>query len=154
MSLDSATRRGLLRTAGLAAAGGLSALAGCTSDAQTDDSTERFDGYLANVDNTETVRDRTDAASVSVTVGAQGNGGNLADAPAAVRAAAGTAVTWEWTGEGGRHNVVHEGDAFESALVTDAGHTFTHTFETAETFKYYCTPHKGLGMKGVVVVEG
>ncbi len=154
MCSSGATRRSLLRAAGLTAVGGLSALAGCTGDAQSGDSTERFDGYLANVDDAEEVRDRTDAESVSITVGAQGNGGNLAYAPAAVRVAADTTVTWEWTGAGGSHNVVHEGGAFESTLVTDADHTFTHTFETAGTFRYYCTPHKGLGMRGVVVVEG
>ena len=133
----------------------LSALAGCAGGTQTgDDSTAQFDGYLSDVSNFEEVRDRTDAETLSITVGASGNGGALAYAPAAVRVAAGTTVTWEWTGEGGQHNVVDEGDAFKSALVTEAGHSFTHTFETAGTFKYYCTPHKGLGMKGVVAVEG
>jgi plastocyanin len=32
---------------------------------------------------------------------------------------------------------------------------FEHTFEATGTHRYYCAPHKALGMKGVVeVVEG
>jgi hypothetical protein len=65
----------------------------------------------------------------------------------------GTTVIWEWTGEGGSHNVVQEPDgAYESELVTEAGYTFSHTFESEGVSKYYCLPHRAVGMKGVVVV--
>jgi plastocyanin len=35
----------------------------------------------------------------------------------------------------------------------DAGFTYQHTFQSAGTVRYACTPHEALGMKGVVVVE-
>jgi halocyanin-like protein len=108
--------------------------------------------YLSDAGNYDGVEDMSGSGSVTVEVGAQGNGGGFAFAPAAIRVAPGTTVTWEWTGKGGQHNVVHEGGAFESELVTEAGHTFEYTFEEAGTYRYYCQPHRALGMKGVVVV--
>jgi halocyanin-like protein len=90
---------------------------------------------------------------VTVTVGAQGNGGYLAFDPAAVRVSSGTTVTWEWTGQGGSHNVVAEDGSFESELVAEEGHTFSHTFEESGAYRYYCQPHETLGMNGAVVVE-
>lgn len=54
-----------------------------------------------------------------------------------------------WAG----HNVVAEDGRFESKLTGDAGHTFERTVERGLT-KYYCLPHKEMGMKGAVVVDG
>ena len=34
------------------------------------------------------------------------------------------------------------------------GATFSHTFEAAGTYRYFCVPHEGAKMRGVVVVEG
>ena len=34
------------------------------------------------------------------------------------------------------------------------GGTVSHTFETAGTCRYFCVPHEGAMMRGVVVVEG
>jgi halocyanin-like protein len=110
--------------------------------------------YLSNVGNFDgSVVDETGSSSVEVMVGAEGNGGNYAFAPAAVRVGTGTTVTWTWTGQGAGHNVVDEGGAFESETVTEEGHEFTHTFESSGVYQYYCLPHKGLGMKGAIVVE-
>jgi halocyanin-like protein len=64
----------------------------------------------------------------------------------------GTTVVWTWTGAGGSHNVVAEDGSFESDLVVAEGHAFSHTFEEPGTVRYVCTPHRALGMKGVVVV--
>ncbi|GGN24498.1 plastocyanin/azurin family copper-binding protein [Halarchaeum nitratireducens] len=36
--------------------------------------------------------------------------------------------------------------------VKNEGYTYSYTFETAGTYKYYCEPHLSLGMKGVTVV--
>jgi halocyanin-like protein len=141
------TRRTLL---GTVAGGAATAVAGCLGGGGGADGP--FDGYLADVDNFDGVRDRTGRSTVRVTVGAEGNGGAFAFAPAAVRVDAGTEVVWEWTGEGGRHNVVAEDGAFASNLVLAAGHTFSHAFDEPGTTKYVCEPHRGLGMKGVVVV--
>jgi halocyanin-like protein len=90
---------------------------------------------------------------VTVAVGASGNGGNFAFDPAAVRVSTGTTVVWEWTGQGAQHNVAAEGGGFESDLSSEEGYTFEHTFSETGTYKYVCTPHRTLGMKGVVVVE-
>jgi halocyanin-like protein len=105
--------------------------------------------------------DRRDLTSVSVDVGADGNGGNLAFGPSAVAVAPGTTVTWQWTGDGGTHNVVADPDdqigetdfTFSSGdPVSDEGTTFTRTFDEAGVALYRCTPHLGQGMKGAVVV--
>nr|WP_135828789.1 halocyanin domain-containing protein [Halorussus halobius] len=111
-----------------------------------------FDGWFDGVSNYDGVVDRTDESEVTIEVGAQGNDGNFAFGPAAVRIAPGTTVVWEWTGKGGSHDVVAESGAFSSELVGDTGHTFEYTFEQAGVSKYACTPHKAMGMKGAVVV--
>lgn len=112
-----------------------------------------FGGWFENVGNFDGVVDKTGQSAVTIMVGAEGNGGGYAFDPAAIKVDTGTTVTWEWTGDGGSHNVVEEDGSFESELVGDAGHTFSHTFDTAGTFKYKCAPHEAMGMKGAVVVE-
>lgn len=42
---------------------------------------------------------------------------------------------------------------FDSGLL-DQGETFELTFEEPGVYNYYCIPHEGLGMVGLVVVEG
>jgi halocyanin-like protein len=99
------------------------------------------------------VADATGQDEVTITVGAQGNGGNFGFDPAAVQVDPGTTVVWEWNGEGGQHNVVaEEGGEFESELVAEAGFTFEQTLDSEGVVKYFCQPHRALGMKGVVVV--
>jgi halocyanin-like protein len=109
--------------------------------------------WFANVENYEGTADRTGQSAVTVTVGSSGNGGAFAYDPPAIRIDRGTTVTWEWTGDGGGHDVVAVDGTFESELASAAGTTFTHTFDEAGTHRYYCTPHRSLGMKGAVVVE-
>ena len=36
-------------------------------------------------------------------------------------------------------------------LVDGPGHTFEQVFADPGVFKYYCSPHKSMGMKGAVV---
>ncbi|MFB6142356.1 MAG: halocyanin domain-containing protein [Halorientalis sp.] len=128
--------------------------AGGTPTTAGGDIQSRVDEYLSDVSNYDgSITDRTGSDSVTVDVGAEGNGGNFAFAPPAIRVSAGTEVVWEWTGQGGQHNVVHEGGNFESDLTATAGHTFSQTFDEAGLYRYYCQPHRTLGMKGVVVVE-
>lgn len=112
-----------------------------------------FDGWLEGVSNYDGVQDETGSDAVTVTVGSDANGGAYGFTPAAMKVSTGTTVTFEWTGEGGQHNVVDQDGAFESDLVAEAGVHFEHTFSEAGTVKYYCAPHKALGMKGVVIVE-
>jgi len=137
---ESVTRRRLV--AGVAVAG-LSA--GCLES--TDEGP--YDGYLANANGFEEVIDRTDADSVTVAVGA---GEGLAFAPAAVRVSAGTTVVWEWTGQGGHHNVVSEGDRLSSSHYVQKGNSYEETLSEPGVIEYYCSPHKNSGMLGVIEV--
>ncbi|MFC6614081.1 halocyanin domain-containing protein [Halopenitus salinus] len=109
-----------------------------------------YDGWLEDVSNYEGTVDHTGEDEVTVTVGA-GNG--LLFDPPAILVDPGTTVVWEWSGQGGQHNVVHaDGDAFGSELTEEAGYTFEHVFEEEGTFPYSCEPHETVGMKGVVAV--
>ncbi|AFK19875.1 halocyanin domain-containing protein [Haloferax mediterranei ATCC 33500] len=114
---------------------------------------QSFDGWFDGVKNYDGVVDKTGSDTVTVDVGVEANGGAFGFGPAAIRVSKGTTVAWEWTGDGGSHNVVETDGAFESEMVGDSGHTFEHTFEEAGTFTYSCVPHETLGMKGAVVVE-
>jgi halocyanin-like protein len=112
-----------------------------------------YGDWFADVDNYDGTVDRRGQSEVTVEVGAEGNGGAFAFEPAAVRVDPGTTVVWEWTGEGGQHNVItEEGEQLESELVAEAGFTYEHTFEEEGVTTYYCEPHLSLGMKGAVAV--
>jgi halocyanin-like protein len=89
---------------------------------------------------------------VTVEVGVDNGGQPYGFGPPAVRIDPGATVVWEWTGKGGSHNVVAEDGSFESDLASEAGYTFSHTFESKGVYKYVCTPHQSLGMKGAIVV--
>lgn len=116
--------------------------------------TAEFGGWFSDVSNYDGVEDRTGQSQVSVAVGTKGNGGNFAFEPPAITVSTGTTVVWEWTGKGGAHNVVDNNGAFRSGdPVDEEGTMFEYTFDQTGTYKYYCAPHKPLGMKGAVVVE-
>jgi halocyanin-like protein len=109
------------------------------------------DDYLSDANQYDgSVEDMTDEDSVTVQVGA---GDGLAFSPTAVRVDSGTTVTWEWTGEGGSHNVADEDGKFESELMQEEGATFEYAFEEGGNTQYFCSPHKGSGMKAAVIVE-
>jgi halocyanin-like protein len=124
------------------------------ADADGSGSAPAFDGYLSNASNYDGIVEETGNAEATITVGAEANGGNWGYGPAAVRVSTGTTVVWEWNGRGGPHDVVAEDGSFASKQMNGSGHTYTQTFEEPGVVKYYCTPHRRLGMKGVVVVEG
>ncbi|SEH41517.1 halocyanin domain-containing protein [Halopenitus malekzadehii] len=130
-------------------AGGQSGTGGEDGTGGDDGSASGTDDWIASANNYDGVVDRTGESTVTVGVGAAGG---LAFGPAAVRVSAGTEVVWDWTGEGGQHNVVEENGRFESDLYREAGSTFTHVFETAGTYRYICTPHQASGMRGAVEV--
>lgn len=137
------TRRRLL------AAGVVTGLAGCLES----NSGGPYDGYLSAAKGFESVMDQTGTDEVTVQVGAGEQG--LAFDPAAVRVSPGTTVVWEWTGKGGRHNVVEQEGSFKSPYYVGPGRTFEQTFDEATVVKYLCEPHESQGMLGVVeVVEG
>ena len=143
-------RRGLMR-----AGFGATAATGATA-AAAPAAAQAYGGWMQDVPNYEATLDYTGREAVAVAVGV-GENGILFDPPA-ILVDPGTTVTWEWTGKGGQHNVVHqpEGEdsdpAFESELKEEEGATFEQTFEEEITFRYYCNPRRGAGMKGVVAV--
>jgi halocyanin-like protein len=115
--------------------------------------TDNYDGGLW---------DWTDRDSVTVDVGAEGNGGNFAFGPPAVLVSTGTEIRWSWTGEGNPHNVeaipdeqIGESDyEFSSGeAVGGSGVQYTRTLDTAGVALYHCEPHLTLGMKGGIAVE-
>jgi len=152
MSDNVVSRRGFLRaSAGATAAAGAATATTGTAAAQS--KMPDF-GDVTDVDGgTEDLRGESE---VTVEVGASGNGGNLAFSPAGIWVDPGTTVTWEWTGEGGDHNVESTGGPaeFSSELVGDAGFTFEFEFteEHAGITNYQCNPHASLGMLGAVAV--
>ncbi|ELZ29298.1 halocyanin domain-containing protein [Halosimplex carlsbadense 2-9-1] len=142
-------RRDAMKTLAIGATvGGLAAAGARPAAAQSTDLTDWF----SNVGNADGVVDETGKSEVTVEVGVSGNSGPFAFGPAAVRVDPGTTVVWEWTGEGTPHNVVAEDGSYESEMITEAGATFSHTFESEGVSKYACTPHKVSGMKGAVIV--
>jgi halocyanin-like protein len=109
-----------------------------------------YGGFLDDANSYEQTVDMTGSDSVTVEVGA---GDGLAFGPAAVAVSSGTTVTWEWTGEGGDHNVSGSDGNFDSETAGEEGHTFEHTFEESGTYTYVCTPHEAVGMLGAIHVE-
>ncbi len=138
------SRRGCLRAGVTAAAIGTTAAAPVAAQ-----DSDPYDGFFEDAENYEGTVDARGEDSVTVAVGA---GDGLQFDPAAVLVDPGTTVTWEWTGEGGGHNVAEVDGTFESEVVEDADHTFEHTFEDEGIFQYVCTPHEALGMKGAIAV--
>ncbi|TQQ83623.1 halocyanin domain-containing protein [Halonotius terrestris] len=157
---DSLSRRTVLQ-----ALGGASmtvALAGCSGGgggggddggggSQFLESEPDYEGWFEDVDNYEQTRNLTGQDSVTISVGAGDNG--LRFDPPAIAVDAGTTIVWEWTGEGGGHNVAGENREFESETVTEGGHTYEQTVSETGIVKYFCTPHRALGMKGAIVVQ-
>lgn len=146
------TRRAVLRgaTAGLGLIGTAGAATAQTGDGTSDE--VDYAGWFSNVSNFEGTVDRTGQESVSVEVGVEGNTDYFAFGPPAIRVDPGTTVEWQWTGRGGSHNVVDVDGSFESQLTGETGATFTHTFDSAGVYRYYCGPHRTFGMKGAIVV--
>jgi plastocyanin len=74
--------------------------------------------------------------------------------PATVTIAPGDTVRWTNKDPGTKHTATRKDapDAFDSGLL-GSGATFSHTFATAGTYPYVCTPHAKMGMTGTVVVK-
>lgn len=146
------SRRQFTRALAGAGTAGLVFLAGCGGDGGGGEKPS-FDGWLDDTDNYDQVHDRTRMDTTVVQVGVEANGGFYGFGPAVIEVSPGTTVRWDWTGEGGMHNVSNDGGAFESDLFEEPGVHFEHEFSSSGTYKYTCEPHDALGMRGVVVVE-
>ncbi len=148
---DPVSRRGVLR----AAAGATAAAGAASATANTVAAQEMPEwDYSADVDGGH--EDLRGEDEVTVMVGAEGNGGDVAFSPAGIWIDPGTTVTWEWTGNGGDHNVEAEDGPAELASDLTAEEGFTYEFEFTEDHEgitsYHCTPHIPVEMFGEVAV--
>src|ERR1700682_6691720 len=90
-------------------------------------------------------------ATVTVTVG----DGGFFFSPSSVTIQRGDTVQWTWSASG--HSSTSGTPGSPSGLwdsgILNQGATFSHTFNTAGSFPYYCTPHGACcGMTGTVTV--
>ena len=152
-------RREFVRTAGGAAGAAATLSATGTAAAQEEgggaQTVPDYGGFLDQVGNFDgSTVDATGQDTVTVEVGVQANGGAFGFGPPAVHVDNGATVQWEWTGEGGGHNVVSapEGPLDSGGATSSAGVNYEHTFEEDGIYTYVCVPHEGLNMKGAVVV--
>lgn len=161
---DLSRRRFVYGTGAALAVGGL---AGCTGndddddDAPADDTDDDADddGLEAWLDDQNanewdgSLEDHTGEDEVQIDVGGGDDG--LAFTPAGITVDAGTTIVWEWTGDGGNHNVHDvEGDyGFQSDTTDEAGFTFEETLDDPGEARYVCDPHAGVGMYGGILVE-
>ena len=167
-------RRSLLKLSGIAFASGL---AGCSSQSAPDES----DGSTPTATASPTPTSQPTAtpgadqiggasslqssATVQATVLESDQGaGRFVNTPAVVWLESGGSVTWEMSG--GSHSVTayhpsndrtlripQAAEAFDSDVLA-AGETYERTFETPGVYNYFCRPHEGLGMVGLVIVDG
>jgi len=102
-------------------------------------------------------QDARGESEVTVQVGAGDQG--LAFDPTQLWVDSGTTITWEWTGEGGAHNVVTVEDGGPASLdsgepVGEEGYTYEYeaTEEDAGITHYHCVPHTATGMHAGLAV--
>ena len=130
-----------------------------TDDADDADPADRADQFLSDQDASMydgELADQTGEDEITILVGADDDG--MAFDPPGVRVDTGTTVVWEWTGEGGNHNVAAEpesdwDDFGYDDLTDEEGYTHEYTFDEAGLAAYVCSPHAGNNMYGAVVVE-
>jgi len=89
--------------------------------------------------------------------------GLLAFVPQKIKICKGDTITWIMN-KAGPHNVVFDEDAIPAGVdfekismvdgeqIGDEGETFSRTFDTVGDYAYYCEPHRGAGMNGMVTV--
>jgi plastocyanin len=74
---------------------------------------------------------------------------NFSFSPATITVKKGTTVTWTNNDTTAHTVTADSGNAFDSGTM-EQGKTFSHTFDSAGTFKYHCTLHSD--MHGTVTV--
>jgi halocyanin-like protein len=155
MSSDDVTRRAFMRTAGgaAAAAGATTATAG-TAAAQEEQPVWPSGASGGNLGSYQDARGESE---VTVQVGAGDQG--LAFDPTLLWVDTGTTITFEWTGNGGAHNVQTVEGGGPASL--DSGDPVgeegaTYEYETSEDdagiTHYHCVPHTSVGMHGGLAV--
>ena len=94
------------------------------------------------------------AAADTVTVKMGSDGGQLVFEPKVVTIKVGDTVKWV-NNKAFPHNIVFEGheELSHKKLAQKPKAELESTFNEAGEFSYYCSPHRGAGMAGKVVVE-
>jgi len=100
------------------------------------------------------------ANAVDVKMGS--DSGQLVFVPDEVTIKAGESVTWVGN-VGMPHNVVFDDEAVPAGadldkinhedMMNDQGKQYSSTFDKPGKYEYYCEPHRGAGMNGVVIVK-
>ena len=80
------------------------------------------------------------------------NGNRMVYSQEFLEIAAGSTVKWVPTNKG--HNVEIIASPNDMKFKSKNGKEASITFETPGIYYYWCTPHKGMGMIGLVVVGG
>ncbi|ELZ39573.1 halocyanin domain-containing protein [Halorubrum tebenquichense] len=114
-----------------------------------------IDDYLADANQYDgSIEDLTGQDEVTIEVGTGDVGYGFS--PAAIRIDSGTTVVWEWTGNGGGHNVASvedsESDFDNGEIIGEEGYTFEQSFDNTGIQLYECTPHSANGMLGAIEV--
>jgi halocyanin-like protein len=148
---EAISRRGFVRGAAGATALGVGASGTAAAQSEKPD----FGGYISDANGGE-FEDLRGESEVTVTVGGGSQG--LAFLPTNLWIDTGTKVTFEWTGSQS-HNVLYEekpdgADISGHEGLESGDFTFSETFDTAGLYKYFCQPHKSLGMLGGIAVGG
>lgn len=110
-----------------------------------------FGGYIDDAKG-GSYEDHRGQSEVTVEVG---GGDGLAFLPTGMWIDTGTTVTFKWVSGG--HNVVFEETPSGASVsghepIESQGFTFDVTFDTGGIYKYFCNPHKSLGMLGAIAV--
>jgi halocyanin-like protein len=144
-------RREFMRAGAAGSATAAVGVAGAAGTASAQDEEPDWPDEVTDAPNYEETEDMRGEDQVEVQVGA---GDGLQFEPAAIWIDEGATVVWEWTGEGGAHNVVstEAEEEFESDTTEEAGFTFEHTFENEGINAYVCEPHDAQDMHGGVAV--
>ncbi|NML19570.1 hypothetical protein HHL16_01735 [Pseudoflavitalea sp. G-6-1-2] len=71
--------------------------------------------------------------------------------PSSIQVSIGDTVIWI-NESNGEHNVVANDGTFKSTMLEN-GQLYALVFEKKGVYKYYCQPHRIMGMKGVVEVK-
>jgi plastocyanin len=95
------------------------------------------------------------AAAETYTVKMGADNGMLAFQPATLTIKSGDTVKWV-NNKLPPHNVQFEGGAANKShtqLMFSPGESYEVTFDTTGEYSYYCSPHRGAGMAGKIIVQ-
>jgi len=156
MTHNLSRRRFVLGTGAVISVG---TLAGCTADDGNGDGNgdgvpDAISEYMAGAQLYEdSMADRTGQDEVVISVGAGADG--VAFDPPAASIYSESTVRWEWTGDGGSHNVASVGESDEEFRsgdpVESADETFERSFDGGIQL-YVCELHEDAGMLGALEV--